>query len=66
MASLLKKICLLDLIEKSPRASVHEFDDDASIHRLMVCVYGRNLDLVRSRRKTSDDDRPAATRMVER
>ena len=27
---------------------------------LMVCVYERNLDLVRSRRKTSDDERPAA------
>ena len=26
----------------------------------MVCVYERNLDLVRSRRKTSDDERPAA------
>jgi hypothetical protein len=26
----------------------------------MVCVDRRNLDLVRSRRKTSDDDRPAA------
>ena len=24
----------------------------------MVCVYERNLDLVRSRRKTSDDDSP--------
>ena len=38
----------------------HEFDDDASIQGLMVCVYERNLDLVRSRRKTSDDERPAA------
>ena len=38
----------------------HKFDDDASIQRLMVCVYGRNLDFVRSRRKPSDDDRPAA------
>jgi acetyl-CoA carboxylase alpha subunit len=38
----------------------HEFDDDASIQGLMVCVDGRNLDLVRSRRKTSDNDRPAA------
>jgi hypothetical protein len=38
----------------------HEFDDDASIQGLMVCVYGRNLDLVRSRRKTSDDDGSAA------
>ena len=26
----------------------------------MVCVDGRNLDFVRSRRKTSDNDRPAA------
>ena len=26
----------------------------------MVCVYGRNLGLVRSRRKTRDDDGPAA------
>src|SRR5215207_1180921 len=38
----------------------HEFDDDASIQGLMVCVDGRNLDLVRSWRKTSDNDRPAA------
>ena len=38
----------------------HEFDDDASIQGLMVCVDGRNLDFVRSLRKTSDNDRPAA------
>ena len=38
----------------------HEFDDDASIQGLMVCVDGRNLDFVWSRRKTSDNDRPAA------
>jgi hypothetical protein len=28
---------------------------------MMICVYGRNLNLVRSCRKTSDDDRPAAS-----
>ena len=32
----------------------------ASVQGLMVCVYESNLDLVRSRRKTSDDERPAA------
>src|SRR3954471_11779852 len=38
----------------------HEFDDDGSIQGLMVCVYERDLDLVRSRRKASDDERPTA------
>jgi hypothetical protein len=38
----------------------HEFDDDALTQRLMVCVDGRNLDFVRSLRKTSDNDRSAA------
>jgi hypothetical protein len=38
----------------------YEFDDDTLTKRLMVCVDGRNLDFVRSLRKTSDNDRPAA------
>src|SRR4051794_14970005 len=37
-----------------------EFDHDALTQSLMVCVDGRNLDLVLSLRKTSDNNRPAA------
>src|SRR3954453_13594147 len=37
-----------------------EFDHNALTQSLMVCVDGRNLDLVRSLRKTSDNNRPAA------
>src|SRR3954449_9344889 len=38
----------------------HEFHHYALSHRMMICVYGRYLDLVRSWSKACDDDRPTA------